>query len=56
MPRRFINLDANESIFFERELEHVKARSYDIKYPEFKATMLIPVSTEAGPGAETITY
>lgn len=50
------NLDANESAFFARELEFVKAQSYDIKYPQFKATTYIPVSTEAGAGAETITY
>jgi len=50
------NLDANESIFFARELEMKKSRSFDRKYPEFKATRLIPVSTEAGPGAEVITY
>lgn len=56
MDRQFINLDANESAFFARELEHVKAQSYDVKYPQYKATSLIPVSTEAGPGAKTITY
>ena len=50
------NLDANESAFFGRELEHIKARTYDIKRPELKAPRLIPVSTEAGSGAETITY
>lgn len=53
---RSLNLDANESAFFARELEHIKARTYDVLYPEYKATMLIPVSTDAGPGAETITY
>lgn len=51
-----VNLDANENIFFARELEHIKAKTYDVQYPLFKATTLIPVSTEAGPGAETITY
>lgn len=50
------NLDAEESAFFARELEHIKARSYDVVYPEFKATRLIPVSGDAGPGAEVITY
>jgi len=50
------NLDANESAFFARELEYIKAKTYDIKYPALKATMLIPPSTDAGPGAETITY
>lgn len=52
----FINLDADESAFFARELEYVKSQTYDIKYPQYKATALIPVSTEAGPGAKTITY
>jgi len=51
-----VNLDANESVFFARELEHIKAQSYDVKYPEYKATRLIPVSGDAGPGARTITY
>lgn len=48
--------DANESIFFARELEHIKAKTYDVKYPELKARTLFPVSSEAGSGAETITY
>lgn len=51
-----VNLDANETAFFARELEHIKARTYDIVYPELKATRLIPVSGEAGSGAESITY
>jgi len=53
---KYTNLDANESVFFGRELESIKSQSYDIKYPQFKATTYIPVSTEAGEGAETITY
>ena len=59
MPKEVIrsqNLDASESAFFARQLEYIKAKSYDIVYPEFKALSLIPISTEAGPGAETITY
>lgn len=51
-----VNLDDNETVFFARELENVKAKAYDIVYPEFAATSLIPVSTDAGPAAETITY
>jgi hypothetical protein len=51
-----VNLDANETSFFARELEHIKTRTYDVVYPELKALSLIPVSTEAGPGAESITY
>lgn len=48
--------DADESIFFARELEHVKSKSYDKKYSQLKARTLFPVSMDAGPGAETITY
>lgn len=59
MPRDKIisvNLDDNEAVFFARELEFVKAQMYDIRYPEYQATMLIPVDTSAGPGAESIVY
>jgi hypothetical protein len=53
---RAVNLDAGESMFFARQLEYIKQQSYDILYPEYKAITMIPVSTEAGPGAESITY
>jgi hypothetical protein len=56
MSQQFTRLDANESIFFARELESIKAKSYDVLYPEFKARMFVPISNEAGPGAEAITY
>lgn len=49
-------LDSAESIFFAKQLEHVKAGSYDIKYPQLKARTLFPVSMDAGSGSETITY
>lgn len=55
MPE-FLNLDDNESIYFSRELEKIKKKTYDIKYPEFKGTRLIPTTSEAGKTAETITY
>lgn len=55
-PKKYENLDADESIFFSRELEHIKAKTFDIKFPELKARQLLPVSFEAGPGAESITY
>lgn len=51
-----VNLDANESAFFARQLEFIKARTYYVLYPEFPATRLFPVSMEAGTGADTITY
>jgi len=56
IPKTFLNLDANESIFFARELEQILARQYEIEYPELRGRMFVPVSNEAGPGAESITY
>jgi len=54
--RAVTRCDANESIFFARQLEHVKSQTYDIKYPELSALNLFPIDTSAGPGAKTITY
>jgi hypothetical protein len=51
-----MRLDAGESVFFKRELEHVKTRTYDTKFKQLKALSLIPVSTEASNGATEITY
>ena len=34
----------------------MKAQSYDVEYPELTALHLFPQSSEADPGAETITY
>lgn len=48
--------DANETIFFARQLEYVKSRTYDIKRPDLSAFNLFPVDTSAGAGAKTITY
>ena len=52
----FKNLDEGESIFFARELEHIKSKTYDIKYPFLKARQIFPLEFEANAGAETITY
>ncbi len=56
MSQNIYKLDANETVFFARQLEHIKQQTYDVLYPELKARMLIPVSYEAGPGAQSITY
>ena len=48
--------DENESIFFARELEYIKAKSYDKKYPYLKAREVIPVDATNNAGAESITY
>ena len=52
----FPNLDAAESMFFARQLEHIKSTMYDVTYPELKARQFIPVDSSAGDGANLITY
>lgn len=44
------------SIFFARELDHVKKQSYDQEYPELTALALFPMSSEVNAGAENVTY
>jgi hypothetical protein len=51
-----VRLDRGESAFFAREAEHIKAKTYDAKPKELKALLLIPINTDAGPGATTITF
>lgn len=52
---RFDSADA-ASMYMARELDAVKAKSYDKKYPRFNALNLFPVNSDANPGAETITF
>lgn len=54
--QRFANLDEGESIFFARELEHVKSQVYDIKYPELKARSVFPIDFTVHAGADSVTY
>ena len=44
------------SVFFARELDFVKANSYDVEYPELTALSLFPQTSEADEGADTVTY
>lgn len=49
-------LDANETLFFSRQLESIEAKMYEAKQREMKSRRYIPVSNRDNPGAETITY
>lgn len=51
-----LRADANESIFFARQLEHIRSRTYDIERPKLSAWTLFPVDTSVPAGAKTITY
>lgn len=44
------------SVFFARELDYVKSKSYDVEYPELTALNLFPITSETDEGAETVTY
>lgn len=52
----YTNLDSAETMFFKRELEQVKAKSYDVLKAPLKAFELIPVDSTTAPGATTVTY
>ena len=52
----YTNLDSAETMFFQRELEQVKAKSYDVLKVPLKAFELIPVDSTTAPGARTVTY
>jgi len=47
---------AEFTAFLQRQLEQIKAQSYDVKRAPLKGFELMPVSSEINPGAETITY
>ena len=49
-------LDATGAVFFNRELEHIKAKSFDVLYADLKYREIFPVSTEVNPGATQVTY
>jgi hypothetical protein len=53
-----IKLDSAETIYFERELNSVKTKTYDRKYPElmFGNGKIIPISTSEPEYVKTISY
>lgn len=55
LPQNFI-LDSAQQVFLSRQLEYVKQKAVETLFAELKAPKLIPVSNEAGPGAEKIVY
>ena len=51
-----LRMDAGEAAYFARQLEYVKARTRDVKYPENSIRNWIPISGEAGPAADSIAW
>ena len=52
---RFDNAE-DAAVFFARELDYIKSKSYDKIYPEFTALNNFPITHEVPEGAETTTY
>ena len=55
-PQMHFDSAEDASIFFARELDYIKAKSYDKIYPEFTALNNFPITHEVPEGAETFTY
>lgn len=47
---------AGESLFFARQLEYIRPKVYEKKFPARKARQHFPVNTEGGSGLESITH
>ena len=54
--KRIQLLDDVQGVFFQRELELIKAQSYDVQYADLIARNLFPVSNEGGFAITSITY
>lgn len=49
-------LDANEGVFFARQLEYLRPQAYDVRRAPLSALAVMPVDTSVPEGAEYITY
>lgn len=49
-------IDAGEVAFLEQQLEHMKARVYEVIYERLKLRSFLPVDTDADMGAEAIAW
>lgn len=51
-----LRADAGESVFFARQLEYVRAKTYDVEYVALSAMALFPIDTSVPAGATRITW
>lgn len=56
MLKNIENLDANETIFFQRQLEYLKSKTYDVKYAKLSAAEIFSFDTETPQFATTIKF
>lgn len=43
-------------LFLERQLEYIRPQIFETEYADIKYPTILPVTSEAGPGAQTFTY
>ena len=43
-------------LFLERQLEYIRPQVFEVTYADIKYPNILPVTSEAGPGAQTFTY
>ena len=43
-------------LFLERQLEYIRPQVFEVEYADIKYPTILPVTSEAGPGAQTFTY
>jgi hypothetical protein len=43
-------------LFLERQLEFIRPQVFEVQYADIKYPTILPVTSEAGPGAQTFTY
>lgn len=53
-----LNLDADDAVFFNRQLEEIDQRLFETRYPQYKFAdgSILPITSNVNPGAETYTY
>lgn len=51
-----VHLDANETAYLNRQLEHLKAQTYDVEYARLGALQVFPIDASTPQYAETVTY
>jgi hypothetical protein len=56
LPRQLPHLDAAETMFFQRELDHLLAESFDPKYADLVARQFVPVDSSIDPAAEVVRW
>ena len=43
-------------LFLDRQLEYIRPQIFEVEYADIKYPTILPVTAEAGPGAQTFTY